>query len=196
MAMSLGRPNAINCEIASALCSTSAQPLDRATLPEGNSLFYTVNASKIVGEVLSRVYHKRKASRSIAYLLLLRFSEWMRDLPLDLHFRSSSFQDQDPDLTLKRLHINLIYFNGIILLTRPFLLYEISRQLEPPMEERMSRNMDQSACGRRPEKGRPDQAFCFHGACVRSALHSITTVNAVFSVNSLPRRDPFVMYDP
>lgn len=196
MAMSLGRPNAIDCEIASALCSTSAQQLDSATLPEGNSLFFTVNASKIVGEVLSRVYHKRKASRSIAYLLLLRFSEWMRDLPLDLHFRISSFQDQDPDLTLKRLHVNLIYFNGIILLTRPFLLYEISRQLARPMEERMSRNMDQSVCGRRPEKGRPEQAFCFHGACVRSALHSITTVNAVFSVNALPRRDPFVMYDP
>jgi hypothetical protein len=92
MAMSLGRPNAIDCEIASALCSTSAQQLDSATLPEGNSLFFTVNASKIVGEVLSRVYHKRKASRSIAYLLLLRFSEWMRTFLWIYIFESRHFR--------------------------------------------------------------------------------------------------------
>jgi hypothetical protein len=193
LATTLGRPNTIDFETASELCSTYTQDLNRATSPEANSLSFSVTASKIVGEILSRVYHKRKASRAIAYFLSLRFSEWMKELPLELHWRGSKVQAQDPDLTLRRLHINLIYFNGLILLTRPFFLDQITRRLLGPANDTSSLNTYQSACGSRKERQRPEQAFCFHGACVRSALHSIEAVHAVFSVNALPRRDPFVM---
>jgi hypothetical protein len=117
----------------------------------------------------------------------------MKELPLDLHWRGSKVQAQDPDLTLRRLHINLIYFNGLILLTRPFFLDQITRRLLGPANDATSLTTYQSACGPRKERQRPEQAFCFHGACVRSALHSIEAVRAVYSVNALPRRDPFVM---
>jgi hypothetical protein len=193
LASSLGRPNTITCETASELCSMSDQPFSKAMSQKDSSLFFSVNVSKIVGEILSRVYYKRKASRSIAHLLSLRFNEWMRELPPDLHWRGSEFQSQNPDLILRRLHINLIYFNGIILLTRPFLLYEINKKLSEPVNESPSRNIEQSGSDPRAKSGRPEQAYCFHGACVRSALHSIIAINAAFSANALPRRDPFVM---
>lgn len=158
-----------------------------------SALFFSVKALKIVGEILSRIYYKQKASRSIAYHLSLRFNEWTRELPPDLHWRGSQFLAQDPDFVLRRLHINLIYFNGIILLTRPFLLYEINKKLSEPVNEPPSRSTEQPGSGPREKSRRPEQAYCFHGACVRSALNSITAVNAAFSANALPRRDPFVM---
>jgi hypothetical protein len=192
LATTLGRPNTIDFETASELCSTCSQDLNRAISPQANSLLFSITASKIVGEILSRVYHKRKASRAIAYLLSLRFSEWMKDLPLDLHWRGSKVQAQDPDLTLRRLHINLIYFNGLILLTRPFFLDQITRRLLGPVND-TTLNTYKLAGSPRKERQRPEQSFCFHGACVRSALHSIEAIHAVFSVNALPRRDPFVM---
>jgi hypothetical protein len=171
----------------------SDQPFSKAMSQRDSALFFSVSAFKILGEILSHVYYKRKASRSVAYLLSLRFNKWMRELPPDLHWRGSQFQARDPDLVLRRLHINLIYFNGITLLTRPFLLYEINKKLSEPVNESPSGNTEQPGSGPRAKSGRPEQAYCFHGACVRSALHSITAVNAAFSANALPRRDPFVM---
>jgi hypothetical protein len=116
LATSLGRPNHISCETASELCSTQSQSSSRPASSAGNDLSFAVNASKIVGKILSRVYDKRKASRSIAYQLSLCFSDWSQKLPPDLHWRVSFFQNQDHTLTLKRLHINLICFHGIIIL--------------------------------------------------------------------------------
>lgn len=191
LATSLGRPNHISCETASELCSTPSQSPSRPTSSARNDLFFAVSASKIVGQILSQVYHKRKASRSIAYQLSLRFSDWLQQLPPDIHWRPSPFQNEDPALTIKRLHINLIWFHGIIILTRPFFLHEISRQAA---EWEGDPNNDHPAHDSRTEKIHPEQAFCFDGACVRAALHSVTAVNNAFTTDVLPRRNPFVMY--
>lgn len=194
LATSLGRPNHISCETASELCTTPTQSSNRPASSAGNDLLFSVNASKIVGTILSRVYHKRKASRSIAYQISLRFSNWLQQLPSNLHWRASSFQNQDPTLTLKRLHINLIWFHGIIILTRPFFLHQISRQAAEFEEDSIARKNDQMAHGSGSEKEHPEQTFCFDSACVRAALHSVKAVNNAFTTDALPRRNPFVMY--
>ena len=184
LATSLGRPNSINAVSDSDLyasLSSSEIALD------SNELLFSVKASKIAGDILSRIYHNRKASRSIAYTLSLQLGDWMKELPEELHWRSISVLSEDQHMTLKRLHINLIYFHGIQLLTRPFLLHKISKQLGG--ETRSEQQNPPS----RVDIGRPEQIFCFHGACVRSAMHTINGVYAAYSVSALPRRDPFVM---
>src|SRR3954451_9832917 len=142
LATSLGRPNHVSCETASELCSMPTQSSSRPISSAGNDLTFAINASKIVGKVLSRVYHKRKATRSVAYQLSLRFGEWLQQLPPELCLRASSFENQDPALTLNRLHIHLICFHGIIILTRPFFLHQISRQVADLEENSATRKPD------------------------------------------------------
>ncbi|TVY44117.1 hypothetical protein LOCC1_G004003 [Lachnellula occidentalis] len=134
------------------------------------------------------------ASPSVAYQLSLRFSEWSQQLPPDLHWRASSFQTQDPTLTLKRLHINLICFHGIIILTRPFFLHQISRQVAELGADSTARKNDHMAYDSRTGKDHQEQTLCFDSACVQAALHSVTAVNNAFTTDALPRRNPFVIY--
>lgn len=190
LATSLGRPNHVSCETASELCSTPTQSSSWPMSSAGNDLFFAVNASKIVGKVLGRVYHKRKASRSIAYQLSLRFGEWLQQLPPELCL--PSFENQDPSLAHKRLHIHLICFHGIIILTRPFFLHQISKQVAESEENSKARKNDHTT---RTETDHPEQTFSFDSACVRAALQSVTAVNNAFTSDALPRRNPFVMYD-
>jgi len=194
LATSLGRPNHVSCETASELCPTPYQTSSRFISSARSDLCFAVNASKIVGEILSQVYHKRKASRSVAYQLSLRFSDWLQQLPPDLHWRALSFQNPDPALTLKRLHINLISFHGIIILTRPFFLHQIGKQDAELERESTSSKNHHKAYGSRTEKQHAEETFSFDRACVRAALHSITAVNNAFTTDALPRRNPFVMY--
>jgi hypothetical protein len=195
LASSLGRPNLISCASASDFCPFTPDSGSNGVIAlEGNELRFSVNASKIIGDILARVYHKRKASRSIAFALSLQFSNWIKELPNDLHWRHISIPNEDHELTLKRLHINMVYFHGVLLLMRPFLLHEISMKLEETRRDSSSCNLGQRNRASSANKGRPEQAFCFHGACVRSAMHTITAVYAVYQASALPRRDPFIMH--
>lgn len=195
LSSSLGRPNAITSESMAELYPHTTQDIPSNNIDsDSTDLIATVKTSQIIGEILSRVYNKRKASRSVAYTLSLKFSEWMRKLPAKLHWRQISIDTSDPSLTLKRLHINLTYFHGVLLLTRPFLLYEISVKLKATQPTRS--DAGQHIHPRQIDSQSPEQAFCFHGACVRSAIHTITAVHAAFKSDALPRRDPFVMYTP
>ncbi|KIM99984.1 hypothetical protein OIDMADRAFT_70834, partial [Oidiodendron maius Zn] len=185
LATSLGRPSSINAISDSDLyASLSSSEI----ASDSNELLFSVKASKIASDILSRIYRNRKASRSIAYTLSLQLGDWMKELPEELHWRRISVLSEDQHMTLKRLHINLIYFHGIQLLTRPFLLHKISKQLGGEMRS------EQQNLPSRVDIGRPEQIFCFHGACVRSAMHTINGVYATYNVSALPRRDPFVIY--
>jgi hypothetical protein len=193
LSSSLGRPNAISCACVSELCPPTSLTQPNDDNHQLNGLLASINVSKITGEILSRVYQKRKAVRSISYALSLQFSDWMKALPMKLHWRQISLDPRDPVLTLKRLHINLIYFHGILLLTRPFLLYQISLQLKRDSNQPTELAPELQEQSGHSWSGEPEQVFCFHGACVRSAIHTINAVHAAFTSEALPRRDPFVM---
>ena len=193
LSASLGRPNAISPACVTELCPKTSP---ESSSEEGcNDLVATVNAAKLIGDILNRIYQERKASRSMAYALSFHFSAWMKDLPKRLQWRHISLEPENADLTLKRLHINLIYFHGVILLTRPFLLYQISSHLNEKNNPSAPATRIRDNGGRKGG-AKPEDAFCFHGACVRSAVHSITAVHAVFMAEALPQIDPFVVYEP
>lgn len=196
LAASLGRPSSITYEAASDSCS-SPPPNNLSSdgiSHEGNELRFSVGASRVIGDVLNRVYQKREASRSVAYALSLQLNEWMKELPEELHWRRISAQDEDQETALKRLHINMIYFHAVLLLTRPFLLHQITKKLEATARGSSSYSSNPQNQASSVGAGRPEQNFSFHSACVQSAMHTITGVYAVYSTSALPRRDHFVMY--
>ncbi|KAL3418607.1 fungal specific transcription factor domain-containing protein [Phlyctema vagabunda] len=189
LSASLGRPNAINL---SELPSPEDDPClmgGQKSLPkEVNPFLAAFTASKITGEVLTRVYQKRKASRSVALEISMHFNDWMKDLPPTLHWEQLSIPDSDEEMTLARVHLNLIYFHGIILLTRPFLLHQINQFLK------RSADLSYEMAMRANNNNDFTQTNCFHGACVRSAVHSVTVVQAAYTGHILSRRDPFIIY--
>lgn len=182
LSSSLGRPNAICLSELSPSQDHAASSFEKS--PEGEAFLASYTASKITGEVLTRVYQTRKASRSVALDISMKFNDWLKYLPPNLHWERLQGPDE---ITLQQIHLNLIYFHGIILLTRPFLLYQINqslkRSIDPTYDMRLRSNQSADFT----------QANCFHGACVRSAAHTITVVQVAFSKNLLRRQDPFIM---
>jgi hypothetical protein len=82
--------------------------------------------------------------------------------PVSLQIYTGTLQSlpkQDPTLTLGRLHLSLIVFHGIIILTRPFFLHQTSIQAAEVEEDSMAQENGRMAHGSRTEKERLEQAF-------------------------------------
>lgn len=189
----LGRPNGINCRDATDSFATGCDSGDLWTSDdtlESASITASVRASCLVGDILSNVYADRKISTELAHAILNKFQAWKDSLPVFLHWQNIDLPDEDPKATLAQLHVNLNYFHGIILLTRPFLLQRVSDEI------RALKNTDEGLLSRQThELPKTDSAKTapFQGACVRSALYTINAVQAALLKRALPRRDPFVM---
>jgi hypothetical protein len=189
----LGRPNGIDNRDATDSfaddneedsSNTSADALELAALTA------SVHASRLIGDILSNVYAERKISVKLAHQLSAKFQAWKDSLPPILHWQNISLPNEDPRATLAQLHVNLSYFHGIILLTRPFLLQKILNQIRAPGGSVGGLAPPQTAG---PSETGSANAERFPGACVRSALYSIDAVQSALLKRALPRRDPFVM---
>jgi hypothetical protein len=157
------------------------------------SLLAAVRSSVIVGRILSRVYVKRRISQKLALELAIEIQHWEQSLPDLLRWQQISVPNEDPDIAMTQLTMSLMYFHGIILLTRPFLLLHIKRrtkEMRHPRDHEMAENL-----GRTQESYVNDieELRRFSGACVRSALHSINAVQITMLKGRLPKRNPFVM---
>ena len=150
-------------------------------------------ASEIICEVLTRIYHRRKVSRSVAYALTLHFGKWKEALPAELHWQNTPGEVASPELAIKRLHVNLLYFHGNTLLTRPFFLHQVSIKIDVQGEELKTGNLNAGGDG---EQAQSEAAATlgFHGACVRSAVQTLSTVHSAHVAHELPTRNPFIMY--
>jgi len=187
----LGRPNSINTRDAPHSSYASEEDdLEGKEGIEADALTASVRASQLIGDVLSYVYAERKISVKLANHLSARFHSWKASLPPVLHWQNISLPNEDPRTTLAQLHVNLSYFHGIILLTRPFLLQKIISLT------RASRG-DGGILGQSKVDGKEEtssaRAEPFPPACVRSAVYSIDAVQSALLKRALPRSDPFVM---
>lgn len=190
----LGRPNGINCRDATDSFAAGCDSGDLWTSSDDTlelaSITASVRASCLVGDILSNVYADRKISTELAHAISNKFQAWKDSLPAFLHWQNIEMPDEDPKATLAQLHVNLNYFHGIILLTRPFLLQRVSDEI------RALRDTDGGLLSRQThELPETDSAKTapFQAACVRSALYTINAVQAALLKRALPRRDPFVM---
>lgn len=187
----LGRPNGINSRDAPQ--SSLASDEDDTEKDEGietDALTASVGASRLIGDILSCIYAERKISVKLAQHLSSKFRAWKTSLPPSLHWHNISSPDEDPRATLAQLHVNLSYFHGIILLTRPFLLQRI-------ISLTRGTRGDRGVSGQSKLDGKDEtsstSAEPFLLTCVRSAVYTIDAVQSALLKRALPRRDPFVM---
>ncbi|KAH8819117.1 fungal-specific transcription factor domain-containing protein [Xylogone sp. PMI_703] len=189
LAVSFGRPTAINHKNAA---YTEPNPSivyrDENAKFEADALLASVKVSSILGEILNRIYDKRKISKSTVRSISAEFYQWKKDLSQKLQWQNISTQCQDSDIALTQLHVNLIYFHGIILLMRPFLLSEVTHYLESKANTASGESQQGSTF-------KEDQDVkSFSRACIHSAVYTINAVQATFLRGALPRQDPFIVY--
>ncbi|KAB5576486.1 putative fungal-specific transcription factor [Coniochaeta sp. 2T2.1] len=188
----LGRPNSINSRDApQSSFATDQHGAEGEESIEADALTASTRASQLIGDVLSSVYAERKISVKLAHRLSSRFHSWNESLPPILRWQNISLPNEDPRTTLAQLRVNLSYFHGVILLTRPFLLQRVISLVHPSKGDGGLSN--QSKIHGRDETSSAS-AGPFPPACVRSAVYSVDAVQNALLKRALPRRDPFVIY--
>jgi hypothetical protein len=183
LAASLGRPTAISEDDCSddALASPERSIAAEMSL-SSSGLDAAVKSCQAIGQILKKVYSKRKISTKVALDIADDCKNWMSSLHPDLHFSHATNGPISSIQGVAILHVNLLYYHSIILLTRPFFLYLFTKV----QEERMGGNHTSPRFSSRMER------FC--EACVTASTHSIALVQVARDAQYVPQRNPFVMY--
>lgn len=186
LSASLGRPAAIT----EGDCSADA--LNPPPKLEGNEpthleaihsggLDATVRSSQAIGIILKKVYARRKISTGLAQEIADKCKDWRRMLHPTLHWRQAATA---PGHGMAVLHTNLFCCHTMILLTRPFLLFMITRLQH-------ARNQGTASSPRTVSKMER-----FSKTCVVASYHTVYLVQRAFASGYLPQRNPFVLYVP
>jgi hypothetical protein len=187
LAASLGRPTAISEDDCSddALATPDRSGghdvghASNSSLSSGG-LNAAVRSCQVIGKILKKVYSKRKISTKVAQEIADECKTWMSSLHPDLHYRHATGQIA-PIHGVAILHVNLLYYHSVILLTRPFFLYLFTKV----QEERMGGGHLSPRFSSRMER------FC--EACVRASTQTVILVQFAFDSHYLPQRNPFVL---
>lgn len=156
-----------------------------------------VKLCHIIGDIWQNVYRSKRLHSSTAQSLTVRLRAWSASFKLFARSAAASdredrknetVQDEEskgglidvshriPWEKLQLLNLNLTYLHGIILLTRPFLLYTSVKNRGNPENE--------------PLKTFENLA----SICVQSALTSIKLMENTFQHNRHPKRSTLVTY--
>jgi hypothetical protein len=190
LAASLGRPTAISEDD----CSPDAldSPIKSIDAPNSQytpsssfqnaGLDASVEACKVIGRILKKVYAKRKASIRKAQDFADEIAKLEQLIKADLFWRRALSPEIDAAHGIAILHVNLLCCHSVILYARPFFLYLIIKDHRP----------GKPGARRAPRlKSRMDR-FAFH--CVSTSTHTIDLVQTAYERNYLPQRNPFVLY--
>jgi len=189
LAASLGRPTAISEEDCSpdaldspgkAVDGISSQYPPPVNF-ENDGLDASVEACKVIGRILKKVYAKRKANMRKAQVFadeIRRLEQFTQD---DLHYQRAISADVDASHGIAILHVNLLCCHSAILYTRPFFLYLIIKD-----------HRSEKSGSRRPPRLNPRmEKFASH--CVTTSTHTVNLVQTALDRNYLPQRNPFVL---
>lgn len=192
----LGRPTSIHDADCSDALFGSNEPAKSPSQPdesfESEALSASVRSAKILGVILNRIYRKRKISLKIAMGIAVDIHVWTQSLPELLRWHPTPTPHDDPAIALAQLHLWLMYFQNIILVTRPFLLLHVKKIIdEHRAKSRTSQGNANSPAESRVAEN--PQLIKYSTACVRSAIHMIRAVQAIRVKGCLPRRNPFIM---
>lgn len=191
LAASLGRPTSIresDCS-GTTLSSGERNPFPQAPFPTAaNANFTSTNAvgleaairsSHVIGVILESVYSSRKISTKVAQEIAENCKGWAKNLDPSLDRRQAS--SANPTQGIAILHVNLIYYHSIVLLTRPFFLFLMNKKY-----------MDRSIHGK-PTDRRSGKMDKFADACVMASSQSVALVQTALEHQYLPHRNPFVL---
>lgn len=181
LAASLGRPTAIresDCSGTTLLTgekSFSPYIGGLNTDPTSSALEASVRSCHVIGVILEKVYSNRKISTKLAQEIADHCKGWPRALDPSLHHRQASAANPTQGIAI--LHVNLLYCHSIILLTRPFFLFQMNKV---------------HAAQVTPEK-HGTRMVKFAEACVIASSHTVSLVQSALEGQYLPHRNPFVL---
>ncbi|OHF02719.1 fungal specific transcription factor domain-containing protein [Colletotrichum orchidophilum] len=186
LAASLGRPVAIDEEecSADALLLFEKNPqgeLIRVTDP-ADGLDAAVRSCRIVGQILKKIYARRRISVRLAQEIWEQCNSWYTTLSPELAGGRVAADPNNPAHGIAALHVNLLYSHSILLLTRPFFLCLLSKV----HGERSGLALPVPRWINRMSK------YC--EACLHASNQTIIYVQKAFESNYLPQRNPFVLY--
>lgn len=185
LAASLGRPVAIDEEECSADAllvfeKKSASELVRIQNPS-DRLDAAVKCCQIVGQILKKIYARRLVSLRRTSEIWEQCGAWHASLSDDLSSGQVAADPSNPAQAIAALHVNLFYYHTIIILTRPFFIYLLSKV----HNERKGFTLPVPRWINRTSK------YC--EACLSAANETIALVQKAFDSNYLPQRNPFVL---
>lgn len=183
LSASLGRPTAIAEEDCSSEALKTPEHLGgMLTTPSIPGLEAAVRSCRVIGEILKKVYSKRKISTKVAQGIADHHKDWSTELHPSLHWKQATNQGTTSATQgIAILHVNLLYCHSIILLSRPFFLYMLTKV----ERERHSSGQAGHRISMHMEK--------FSEACVQASYHTIVLVQVAYENNYLPQRNPFVL---
>ncbi|WQF75939.1 hypothetical protein CDEST_00953 [Colletotrichum destructivum] len=186
LAASLGRPVAIDEEECSADAllvfeKNSQGELVRVTNPN-DGLDAAVRSCRIIGQILKKIYARRRISVRLAQEIWEQCNSWYSTLSPDLAGRQVAADPNNPIQSIAALHVNLLYCHSIMLLTRPFFICLLSKV----HGERSGLHLPVPRWINRMSK------YC--EACLHASNQTIILVQKAFESNYLPQRNPFVLY--
>lgn len=186
LSASLGRPPATSdFEYEPPGDESPAAELCRAA-PEDKFRIAVVILCRIFECILTDVYKKQVVSPHVAEKISLQFRAWAVNLPPSLDL--SSFSEEPSDTSdlkefLAASHIIGGYYWSIIILTRPFLAFQVSQHVRRKRGDyHSSSGAEEDSC-----------VSVFADACVDSALRSLDLVYSLRHFTCLPRRLPFIV---
>lgn len=193
----LGRPTAIHDDDCSDSLFSNKEYAISSLQPgqsfESELLSASVRSAKILGVILNRIYRKRKISLKIAMGIAIDIHVWTQSLPEHLRWHPVPTPHDDPAIALAQLHMWLMYFQNIVLLTRPFLLLHVKKILD---DKHLSKSGASQPNANSPAESRVaenPELKKYSAACVRSAIHMIRAIQAIRVKGCLPRRNPYIM---
>ncbi|ROT40377.1 hypothetical protein SODALDRAFT_321744 [Sodiomyces alkalinus F11] len=186
LAASLGRPVAIDedecSEDALLVYGKDAQgELVPLANPEGG-LDLAVRSCQIMGQILKKIYARRKISIRLAQEIAERCKAWSASLNPQLHGTSVRTTSTDTSAAISALHVNLLHCHSILLMTRPFFICLLSKV----HNERSGHTLTVPRWINRMAR------YC--EACLVASCQTIRLVAQAYECKYLPRRNPFVLY--
>ncbi|KAI4725831.1 hypothetical protein E4T49_06425 [Aureobasidium sp. EXF-10728] len=139
----------------------------------------------IFERIVIDVYMKKAVSTRLADSISGQYRDWTGDLPESLQLANLDSSEEDPEKLTKALaasHIISAYHWSIILLTRPFLTFQIIKDMS-----RAGQNL--------ADNDQVDQSSIktYADACVDSSLRSLNIASTLMQYSSLPHRLPFII---
>ena len=184
LAASLGRPTAISEEDCSG-DSLEAPHVDDGLPHEpsinAKSLDAAVRSCQSIGHVLKKIYSVRKVSTNLAQTIAGECEASLKDIHKDLNAQRLFDGSLDAADGMAILHVQLLGCHSIILLTRPFFLYLLSRT---------QKEKDNST---RPPNKSKSRLERFSETCVAASIQTISLVYAAYKWNYVSRRNPFIL---
>lgn len=155
--------------------------------------FASVKLCYIFERIMTEVYTRPTVTLEKADSISRHFREWARALPDILNIETGAADEFDPSVLPRRLSLSYLtgaYYWSIILLTRPFLIHQVSTKMHLHSTNHDDDNDDRGdSLVEAEEEGSHSSVATFADACVDSAVRGLDVADMLLRFGTkLPKK--------